>query len=119
MATKFSVGNFAGERPVDPPLVHVASILPGCDFLCQDGLSSQTPPRALFVHISNFQFRHVQPTGVFARTGPAILVILLGRLTGLSRDFGQSYHFGFGGGGILAWGSWTRHILQCVTNAPS
>ena len=55
------------EAPLDASLLRVAAQLPGIHFGDERGLVRQTPIKTLAVKNADFNFSHVEPTGMLRR----------------------------------------------------
>ena len=64
MSSHFQIGVLPSERPLDTSLLVVSAPLPGIDFTGEGVTVGQAPIQALAIKDANFDFRHVQPTGV-------------------------------------------------------
>jgi len=65
MSRHFLIRILPSERPFNTAVVGISAVLPGVD-LGNDGVAvRQTPIQALAIQDANFNFRHIEPTGVF------------------------------------------------------
>ena len=64
MSSHFQIGVLPRERPLDTSLLGVSAPLPCIDFTGEGVTVGQAPIQALAIKDANFDFRHVQPTGV-------------------------------------------------------
>ena len=67
MSSHFCICILPGERPLDATLLCVPAQLPGVHFGDERGLIRQTPIKALAFKNADFDFSHVEPTGMFRR----------------------------------------------------
>ena len=65
MSSHFLIRVLSGERPRDASLVGISALLPGIDLGNECGAVGQAPIQALAIQNADFDFRHVEPTGVF------------------------------------------------------
>ena len=64
MQPHFPICILASERPRDASVLGVAERLPSCDLGCDRGAILQTPIKTLAIKDTDFNFGHVEPTGV-------------------------------------------------------
>lgn len=64
MSSHFQIGVLPRERPLDTSLLVVSAPLPWVDFTGERVTVGQAPIQVLAVKDANFDFCHVQPTGV-------------------------------------------------------
>ena len=67
MASEFSIGILASERPIDAASFGIALALPAIDFAPRGHPVHQSSPKALTVQDIDFNLRHVQPTRMLGR----------------------------------------------------
>ena len=67
MSSHFQICVLSRERPLDTSLLVVSALLPCIDFTGECVTVGQAPIQALTVKNANFDFRHIQPTGVHRR----------------------------------------------------
>jgi len=65
MPSHFCICILPSERPLDATLLRVPAQLPGIHFCDDRGLIRQTPIKALAIKNADFDFSHVEPTGMF------------------------------------------------------
>lgn len=64
METHFSICVLSSERPLDAPVLGVAACLPSGDLGDDRGAIRQAPIQALAIKDADFDFGHIEPTGV-------------------------------------------------------
>ena len=67
MSSHFQIGVLSRERPVDTSPFVITATLPGIDFASERGTVWQAAIEALAIEDADFDFRHIQPTGVLWR----------------------------------------------------
>src|SRR3989338_6757185 len=65
MPSHFFICILPSERPLDATLLRVPAQLPGIHFRDDRGLIRQAPIKALAIKNADFDFSHVEPTGMF------------------------------------------------------
>src|SRR3990172_7105408 len=64
MSSQFLICILPSERPFDAPLLRIAALLPGVDLGIERGTIRQAPVKALTIKDADFDFGHVEPTGM-------------------------------------------------------
>ena len=67
MPSHFCVCILPGELPLDATLFRVTAQLPGIHLVDERGLVWQASVEALAIKNADFDFCHIEPTGVFRR----------------------------------------------------
>src|SRR3972149_2309146 len=64
MSSQFLICILPSERPFDASLLRIAALLPGVDLGIERGTIRQAPVKALTIKDADFDFGHVEPTGM-------------------------------------------------------
>ncbi len=67
MSSHFCICILPSERPLNATLLHVTAQLPSVHFGGERGTVWQASIKALAVKNSDFDFSHIEPTGMFRR----------------------------------------------------